>query len=226
MIKTKNAVFLDIPKTASSFICNSLVKMFDMSMYDDVHPTRHDRLLKFPDLSSTLVYTAVRNPYAYYPSAWEFFHENDGKFETLEQFVSGNFKHIGTFTSKYINFLDPEFLKTERSFAEIEDWFHRTWFAEIENLQKIGSKDIKEEFIDLLETRKKMFPYMPDYEQRLYELKMRRTSVINDNVYRFEQKPPSQEVCDIIAEKDRIIIDHFGFTPENIKKNYLEETYA
>ena len=47
MISINNSVYIDIPKTASSYVCTAIAEMFDYSMIEDIHPTRHHRLPEY-----------------------------------------------------------------------------------------------------------------------------------------------------------------------------------
>jgi hypothetical protein len=47
MIRAGRTVYLDVPKTASSYVCTAITKMFDYSMIEDIHPTRHHRLPEY-----------------------------------------------------------------------------------------------------------------------------------------------------------------------------------
>jgi len=253
MISINNSVYIDIPKTASSYVCTAIAEMFDYSMIEDIHPTRHHIMRSFPNTTKTLVFASIRNPFSYYRSMWEHvYSEHDGIWGSFDNFILwknelnpndilrdgsshgtdtmckvecfNNFKHsgLGHLTYKLIQHLDYGFLKQPRTADEVEDWFERTWFSGDKNLIIIGIHDIKAELLDLLDKRRDMFPKIDDYDIRLEALKYRKTNVMKDNIMNFDQTLPTPEQCEMIAEKERVLIKRFRFTT-NVPMAYLED---
>ena len=226
MISAGNTIYLDVGKTGSSYVSRRLFEMFGGDVYNTA--TRHKQLPEYPDLNNTLVYTTVRNPYSWYGSMYEYnkHHPKNVNSTNPITYEDSIVKQL-PYTWYYIRYLDWNFYQNliaqplSYSDADIENWFNRTWFSGNENLVMIGAYDLKADFVDLLESRKEMFPSISNFQQHLDILRTRKTCIMYDNVNNFDREPLSQNMIDIITEKDRILIDHFGFTLDNVNEKYL-----
>jgi hypothetical protein len=236
MLVSGNSYYIDVGKTGTSFVEDILQSTVGCHNGRG----RHTGLEKVPDFNTTLVFASVRNPFAYWPSHMAYSRADSN----LERYLTNiNVKHgdlkngphgnerfhswrnfpktLGMLTFHYLIMLDKHFLTESRTEAEVYDWFDRHYFNDHPNCLMIGGTNLKQELFDLLLTRREMFPSTPDLEEKIkkidseYILSRKSAHKVFDRDYKSFH---NERTIEIIKTTEKILVDKFGFTVDNITR--------
>jgi hypothetical protein len=177
MISTGHAHYLDVGKTASSFIEAQL-----QNLGCQLRSNRHLGL-KGPINKDELYYCTLRNPYKYWISHLNYSKKTNGQIYnfvrnkkplSLYEYVKiinedrhdlpetnhGNALNqawknmpetMGMLTCHYILYLDSNFLKQKRTESEVEEWFDNHWFKPNSNMVPLNTDNLVYDFCDMVE---------------------------------------------------------------------------
>lgn len=249
MIKTKNAVFLDLGKCGTSWLEAVLDRVIE---HKEPKGMRHRGLTTLDQFGDVLLYTVVRNPFTYYVSHLTYSQKTNGPLwrsvsadagypiKTVEQYVEEmninrrklpRWNHdnpeqaafvntgegVGMLTMQYVLMADRHFFMAKRSKQEIKDWYERHWFDKSNKMVMINNTNLKDEFVKLLYDYEDQFPLRENWKQILDDVLKQGVDDNTAKNQRLDYKPfHTEKSIQIIKETDDILIDHFGFTFEEI----------
>lgn len=234
MIVSKNAYFVDVPKTGSSFVnnCFELVcnDYYWISRNGNRHkskPTnRHGKMQYSSKYSDCLVFTAIRNPWYFYVSKYIFENKSrqseDGFNNFMNRMLSDD---VGFFTKDIITHVDSNFFNSKKSHNDIKDWLLNT------PVKFIGIKNLGQEMADLIETHHDKFDLKSDWKENLEKIRLnnRHMSLIPREGNKWSEQPKyrklghdlkeekkytgyySDHISKEVYKKDQAIIDVFGY---------------
>ena len=230
MLSCGKAIFIDPGKTGTSFLENLL-----RPAVTKLAGTRHAPIQLDSTFGDKLIFTTLRNPYTYIVSHFTYgrktrgpIYNSLGRPETFEQYVvamnqnHGTFppsendlwqntdKTVGGLTFRYLRMIDANFLSQPRKKSEIRQWYKDHWFNTESNLRMIGSKDLREEIIQLIEDNPGYFTVRPNWKEILL------THQVNDGASKNQKLDYSEwhteKTKQIISETEDILIEQYGFT--------------
>ena len=251
MIKTGNAIFLDLGKCGTSWLEAVLVEVIDKQKAGPAG-IRHKGLDFLGQFPGAFLYTVVRNPFTYYVSHLTYSMKTNGplwltvcrgagyRITTVEQYVEemnvnrrplpvhnhanpeqaawvNTPSDVGMLTMQYVLMADRQFiLSGPKTKKQISDWYKDHWFGSA-NMKAINNSELQEQFVSLLYDNQDKFPLKENWESTLKGVL---AAGVDDNVaknQRLSYKSFHTEKSKAIIEKsDDILIEHFGYTFEEI----------
>jgi hypothetical protein len=230
MIVSKNAYYVDVPKTGSSYVNNCFELM--CNQYDWINrsgqktsnPTSRHGTIQYTnkEYDDKLVFVTIRNPWYYYVSKYIFENKkNDASISGFKSYIAGS---AGQFTKILIESVDKKFMDGNPSQDQIKDWFER------DEIKFIGKKNLGDEMANLIEQHSDKFDLVENWKDNIPKLREnnRHMALIPREGNKWSGQPKyiklghnlkgnkythyyTDELANLIREKDRAIIETFGY---------------